>query len=264
MPGQQWIERLSRLKPSIHRHFLATHPILPGLTAATIVFGIFLLSGWQPFERFAYTLLFKARERLTHETWDSRIVVIAIDEASLKQYGRFPWSRKSYTQLLEALQPAQPAVIGFDILFGETTAEDKEFAEAMESSGNVVLAIAADDQGYQISLVPAFSQVAHRGHVYHRPDADGITRQNQLYLNQFPSFGLVMLQVYSESIQNTIQPDGIFSSQAIALPPPNPTLAEQSMWLNWIAPVQTIPTYSFADVASWGDNEARRLTESSS
>jgi adenylate cyclase len=253
---RQWMKRLKSHKPRAHRCFFALDPVFPGIAAIAIVLVIFLFSGWQSFERFAYTLMFRAREALPHASWDSRIAVIAIDEASLKQYGRFPWSRRYYTQLLETLQPAQPAAIGFDIIFAEATPEDQAFATAMETSGNVVLAIAADAQGNQISLVPPFAQVTRYGHVYHRPDTDGITRQSQLYLNQFPSFGLVMLQVYTDSIQNTVGSARPTSPSAIALPPPIPDLAEQPIWLNWIQPVQNVSTYSFADVIQGKVNAA--------
>ncbi len=256
---RQWVQRLSGLNPNLRRCYYAIYPVFPGIAATSIVLVIFLFGGWQSFERFAYTLLFKARETLPHASWDSRIAVIAIDEASLKQYGRFPWSRRYYTQLLETLQPAQPAAIGFDILFAETTEQDQAFATAMETSGNVVLAIAADDQGHQISLVPAFASVARQGHVYHRPDADGITRQSQLYLNQFPSLGVAMLQVYTESIQNTVGSDRQTLPSVIPLPTPIPDLAEQSIWLNWIQPVQNVPTYSFADVIQ-GKVDAAQFT----
>ena len=36
------------------------------------------------------------------------IVIIAIDEASLRQLGRWPWSRGVHADLLARLQPEQP------------------------------------------------------------------------------------------------------------------------------------------------------------
>ncbi|GLR63090.1 CHASE2 domain-containing protein [Marinospirillum insulare] len=49
----------------------------------------------------------------------TRIVIIDIDEESLQHEGRWPWSRLKMVDLVEKLNAAGAAVIGFDILFGE-------------------------------------------------------------------------------------------------------------------------------------------------
>jgi CHASE2 domain-containing sensor protein len=150
--------------------------LLPGAIAAGLSLGMVQLGIWQPLENLAQTSLFRLRQTVKPQQWDQRLVVIAIDEASLKQYGRFPWSRSRYTQLLRSLEPSPPAVVGFDILFAEPTLEDKSLATAMVDNGSVVLALAADAQGQQIDLVPNLAQATRQGHIYNRPDADGISR----------------------------------------------------------------------------------------
>lgn len=58
--------------------------------------------------------------------YDARIVIIDIDNASLRRYGRWPWRRTVLTQLsTELLQRQQVAVLGFDILFAE--ADDSDY-----------------------------------------------------------------------------------------------------------------------------------------
>lgn len=53
---------------------------------------------------------------------DERIVIVDIDEASLRQYGRWPWRRDVLAQLSqELLQTQQVALVGFDMLFAEPT-----------------------------------------------------------------------------------------------------------------------------------------------
>ncbi|HEX9756398.1 MAG TPA: adenylate/guanylate cyclase domain-containing protein [Nitrospiria bacterium] len=47
------------------------------------------------------------------------LLIIAIDEKSLKEVGRWPWSRGLMAQLLEKLAKGKPRVIGADILFIE-------------------------------------------------------------------------------------------------------------------------------------------------
>ena len=47
------------------------------------------------------------------------IVVIDVDELSLKQEGRWPWSRDKLAELVLALQRQQVKLIGFDVVFSE-------------------------------------------------------------------------------------------------------------------------------------------------
>ena len=47
------------------------------------------------------------------------IVVVDIDETSLKELGQWPWSRILVADLVNRIARAQPAGIAFDILFSE-------------------------------------------------------------------------------------------------------------------------------------------------
>lgn len=244
------MQRLKR--QGVFLRALVTHlnPVFPGVIAAVLALGLWYLGAWKALERSGYNVLFTVRQSYPHATWDSRIVVIAIDEASLKQYGRFPWSRDRYTTLLRSLESAAPAVIGFNILFAEPTLHDRDLAKAMEDAGNVVLGIGADDQGQPISVVPTLEKVTRQGHIYDRPDPDGMSRQSLLYINQTPALSIVMLEMYQDSIRNTVGSDvNHLRSQVISLPLPTPGVWEQSVWINWLDNPHTIPTYSFADVA---------------
>lgn len=49
----------------------------------------------------------------------AKIVIIDVDERSLKQEGRWPWSREKLAHLVEALQRQQVKLIGFDVVFSE-------------------------------------------------------------------------------------------------------------------------------------------------
>ncbi|OUM03788.1 CHASE2 domain-containing protein [Variovorax sp. JS1663] len=75
--------------------------------------------------------IYDARLRATMPgTLDPRIVIVDIDEASLQQFGQWPWSRDKLARLTDELMGRQQAsVLGFDVLF----------AEADSSSGLPVL-----------------------------------------------------------------------------------------------------------------------------
>ena len=47
------------------------------------------------------------------------VQIIAIDEASLKEYGQWPWPRTQFAELIKRIASYQPLAIGLDILFPE-------------------------------------------------------------------------------------------------------------------------------------------------
>lgn len=245
--------RLGQLR-SLLPAFLQSRPgqrpylqlLFPGAIATVIMLGTSYLGVWQPLELLSYNQLLRARNVVRPQSWDERVVVIAIDERSLKEYGRYPWSRDRYSKLLQVLDASQPAVVGFDILFTETSAQDAAFAETMQFSGNVVLAIAADRQGQALDVVPELAQVSAQGHVYNAEDADGISRRQWLSLGPVPSLGGQMFQLYRQNLQHTTTIDPKVQS-TLAPVPPAPTAA--MIWLNWLGAIATVPTYSFVDVA---------------
>lgn len=103
------------------------------------------------------------------------VVIVAIDDASLKLLGRWPWPRARIADLVDTIAAGDPAVIGIDILQSEPTAEcslsavevvlddacrgalraaltgaqrdDERLAEAVRASGRTVL-------GYFLDLDP--------------------------------------------------------------------------------------------------------------
>jgi signal transduction histidine kinase/CHASE2 domain-containing sensor protein len=70
------------------------------------------------------------------------IVIVAIDEPSLKRFGRFPWQRSLMARALESLTKAQPKAIALDVLYVDPTteADDAALAMAIKRAGNVVVA----------------------------------------------------------------------------------------------------------------------------
>jgi adenylate cyclase len=78
---------------------------------------------------------------------DKSIVIIDIDNASFneltKQMGRWPWTRRVWTELVRYVEQGQPRLMLFDTLFsGTEEGADAGFAEALRASGNVLLPFA--------------------------------------------------------------------------------------------------------------------------
>jgi adenylate cyclase len=97
-----------------------------------------------------------------------RIVVIDIDEQSIKllapSYGRWPWPRRAYKDLVEFLSAGEPAGIFFDILFTESqqnSGDDKLLGQASARSGRVSHAMefleSAAEEGKEPKLPEGFA-----------------------------------------------------------------------------------------------------------
>ncbi len=256
MAAKTWIQRF-------WLHLASDRSWFPGFLAAAIALGLAALGAWQPLERVGYNVLFQAREVLPNDDdWNDRIVVIGIDDASLEAYGQFPWSRQRYVQLLQALEQAEPAAIGLDILFVDPGSNDDAFAQAIAQAGNVVLAKAWDREGKPLEPVKVLTQNAvTEGHILHQAEGDGITRQIALWVNNIEPesreliFSIPALGVATVEVYNAFHPDGM-----IPIPEPTPNAQMQTVWMNWPGRTEEVNTYSFVDVAE-GRIEASRLED---
>ncbi|MGE5758376.1 MAG: CHASE2 domain-containing protein, partial [Sideroxydans sp.] len=73
------------------------------------------------FVQFIDAKLYDYRLRLTlSKTGDDRIVIVDIDEKSLKEEGRWPWGRDKMAMLMDRLLVRDGvAVVGFDVVCAE-------------------------------------------------------------------------------------------------------------------------------------------------
>lgn len=205
--------------------------LVPGLAGILLVAVLAKVGVLLPLIQLEYRLLFSLRGP---QPWDERVVVIAIDDASVRQYGRFPWPRQRYADLLNQLDRGYPGVVGIPILFSEASPDDEALAEAMAQQGTVVLAAGWDSQGQLLLPVPELQQAALSiGHVYQQQDSDGLSRSVQPLVQQRPALALAAVQGYA------------LTTAPVELP-----ALDESLWINWPGPVQQLQQYSFAAVAA--------------
>src|SRR6478735_7402437 len=87
-----------------------------GLVIAFALFGFARMSGFIPgLERWAYDLGVK----MTSKTPSDKVAVIAIDEQSIANIGRWPWPREVQAKLIDKLAAAKAKVIGNTVFFFE-------------------------------------------------------------------------------------------------------------------------------------------------
>ncbi|MFP4167398.1 MAG: CHASE2 domain-containing protein [Desulfonatronovibrionaceae bacterium] len=92
-------------------------PILIALTVVTLLVGLgyFLsLEFLRILELKSYDLRLKARGRIPVS---GKVAVVAVDEKSLEEIGRWPWSRSVMADLVRRIDSFSPRVVGFDISF---------------------------------------------------------------------------------------------------------------------------------------------------
>jgi adenylate cyclase len=90
-----------------------------------------------------YDLRLILRNRLLgQKSPPGNIVIVAIDEKSLREIGRWPWRRDRMARLVALLSAGGPAVIGIDVMFTEPESPESDgaLAAAIRRAGNVVLA----------------------------------------------------------------------------------------------------------------------------
>lgn len=63
------------------------------------------------------------------------VLVARIDDASLERYGRWPWNRRIYEEILNYLNELGAEVVGFDAVFSEPEFESRYVKESLEWKG---------------------------------------------------------------------------------------------------------------------------------
>jgi len=121
---------------------------------------------------------------------DARILIVAIDDASLARLGRWPWDRSVHAELIRKISAGNPAAIGYDVNFPEASDErnDAALESALKDSGKVVLPVELDltneqnrttyDPGRVLASISRLSTAAlSTGFVNTPLDSDGIMRR---------------------------------------------------------------------------------------
>ncbi|MEW6054727.1 MAG: adenylate/guanylate cyclase domain-containing protein [Nitrospirota bacterium] len=163
-------------------------------------------------------------------------LIVAIDEKSLREFGRWPWNRELMAELVNGIIAMEPKILAVDIFFAEpeSAKSDMALGEAFSRAGEkIVLAMTFDelvdasDESPEVpdqiidsaflkienttrmhpviaeKALPVIQEIAQGrvfGHVNSHPDLDGKLRWEILYLAYgdeiFPSLALQAARVY--------------------------------------------------------------------
>ncbi len=139
----------------------------------------------------------------TASRFRANIAIIAIDEKTIAELGRFPFSRIHYAEFLRVIGEAEARAVLFDAFFPEEQSRliDGAFARALKYSGRVTLACAFDltDDETASGLtanIPVLQNSARKiAQINVFPDQDGVIRWTKLAITYqgkiYPSLGLI-------------------------------------------------------------------------
>lgn len=120
-------------------------PLALGFAASLLALGLQAAGAFQRWELPAMDAVMALRGPAPP---DPRVVICAVDAASIDRYGRWPWSRARMAEVVQRLAAEGARVIAFDVVFSEPsrsdeavdlTWEDDALAAALQRAGNVVL-----------------------------------------------------------------------------------------------------------------------------
>jgi len=181
---------------------------------------------------------------------DSRIVIVAIDDAAMARLGRWPWDRAVHARLIDTISQAKPLAIGYDVNFPEPSDQtnDTALAQAISRAGNVVLPIelvlndAKDKMTYDSArmlapISPIASAAARLGFTNTPQDPDGVIRRVPLQAVSTDGSKLPVFAAQVAELSGTPVDPGQGTDKATRL------------IIHYAdAPHKAFPTYSAADV----------------
>jgi signal transduction histidine kinase len=102
--------------------------------------------------------------------------VVAIDEASLRAIGRWPWPRATLAQLVSRAASSGARAIVLDVLLPEAAEGDDQLAAAMKGLPTILVSVLQED-GEWLLPAPALRNAAIAAHGKFELDHDGIVRR---------------------------------------------------------------------------------------
>jgi len=232
-----------------------------GLVLAALAVGV-SASGW--LARMDY-FLFDLSQRLGAQPAPTGVVMVAIDQASLQELGRWPWPRRVHADLLQQICRASPKAVAVDIAFneiGDDPAGNQALAKALRACGNVSLPVVMESarQGGQLLESPPIPLLARSaaglGRVSVRLDEDGVARGVDLWEGvgtaSWPLLAQTALQVSGwQPPEGTAPPQPGDTARLVTDEAPTMVRREPRL-LRFAGPPGTIPSVSAAELMRTG------------
>lgn len=242
-------------KPKIERNFIVNLGLSLFITLAILFF-----SNAGALKQLKLATLDLSFQLKNHSPAKQNIIIIEVTDADIAKVGRWPWDRNWHAAMTQALKTFGAKEVYFDILFPESSTEDKDkpFEEAMALSKNVYLPFAFQGTNYNIkkAILPLerFSNVIKgTGAINIYPDSDGIFRKIPLVFKAedgkyYPHIALKIALDYEGLQIKEINSRCLIASsaeQTLKIP----LIEKNTLLINWLDLWQdTFKHYSYLDV----------------
>ncbi len=186
------------------------------LIVLSCIFSVIILDTigiFVPIENIFYDLRFKIRG--PKKTSD-KVIIVAIDEESLTELGRWPWDRKIIAKVVENLVSKGAKVVALDILFPEesNSLSDTKLVSALAKGETVVAShfetvyenVLKGDTIHKVLTeklilpITKIQKVSKTGFANVEPDKDGIIRKVMLYRKykgeHYDAFNFTIVKTY--------------------------------------------------------------------
>lgn len=119
--------------------------------------------------------------QLSPSPLSNSILLVEIDDDSIRRLGRWPWSRATHAALIDRLNAGRPQAIAYDVLFTEptNTQDDEALGRAIAAGRSVFLPMlpAASEQAEAVRPIDIVGySAAGVGYAAIQPDPDGVVR----------------------------------------------------------------------------------------
>jgi CHASE2 domain-containing sensor protein/signal transduction histidine kinase len=178
------------------------------------------------------------------------ILIVAIDDRSIDELGRWPWPRDVHARLFERLAADAPKAVLFDLFLTEPSRDAQEDERLAQAMGRLPVYLpllhaspAAPGSNEWSDFRPALpifaAQARGIGHVNVTPDTDGVVRT--LYLREGYAGRL-------ESYVGALLANGLAPAEGDAPSPMGTWLQEAPLRLRFAGPAGSYRTVSYASV----------------
>lgn len=200
-------------------------PLAITLAIITVAATLGMLASWRAPGIDRYTRDWLIRARGVMPVPDD-IAIIAIDEASIRRFGRFPWARSVMAKAIDRLADAESKVIALDVLYTDPTnpEADEALAAAIAKAGNVVAAaqlIEAPVGGGQTAWLTPISGIrrsaAATGHVNVQTESDGVARELALLVTDDAGQGFRAMALQAIRIAERVPDEAITETRHTVL-----------------------------------------------
>lgn len=184
------------------------------------------------------------------------IVIIEVDEKSLTEIGRWPWSRSIHAELLDALLESKSLAIALNFIISEPDLnhpkDDNALAKALAKSQNIALPIIIEQNEQavvEILPIPALEEYAILGHANVQIDKDGSSRSVYLKIGKknssWPSLALALYAMKHPDILDNLP--GIKTHLHPDVPEQQ-IINNNQVWLPFFKPDSDFSRVSYIDV----------------